>query len=170
MVKILLPLIGELVARADGLHAVLDPLVGVALPAIVVNGHLERQLGVDHLVYALLANLGKPLLQRFGPFGRNGLYDTENALQRGGLGHAVFSVGSFHPNRGTNCPPLQLQLGVALEHLLDVVAGVHGFRQNLHNVGNGEVVLLPLLVSNNAHFDALNYLNNSLVTHNTPWG
>ena len=65
---------------------------------------------------------------------------------------------------------LERQLGVALEHLLNVVAEVHGFRQNLHNVGNGEVVLLLLLVSNNAHIDALNYLNNSLVAHNTPWG
>ena len=100
------PFVGEFVARADGLHAVFNPFVGITLSAVVLNGHLESQLRINHLVDALLAYLGKPLFQRLSLFGRDGLYDTENTFQCGGLSHAVFSVGGQHSNRGTNCPPL----------------------------------------------------------------
>ena len=66
----------------------------------------------------------------------DGLYDTENAFQCGGLGLIVFSIGGLHSSRGTNCTPPQIQFRVSGAHTFDILFNISAVCQDLHNIRN----------------------------------
>ena len=59
------PLICQLFAHLDGAHALVYPEVAVTLTTIVLDGYLEGQLRVYHLVNALSTDFCQPLFYGF---------------------------------------------------------------------------------------------------------
>ena len=135
------------------------------MATIVLDGHLKGQFWVNHLVNAHTAQLGKPLLHRFGFLGGYGLDDSKNAFKISGLRLASLAIWSQHFNRGTNCPPLGFQFWVTSKHLLYVITRIHGICQDLHYIRYREIALLLFRIPYDANFLALKELYSETLVH-----
>lgn len=99
--------------------AISDFLIGAAyLWALDVNGHLERQLRVDHLVDTLCAYLGKPLLDGFGLLGRDGLDDAEDSFKVSCLSPVIFPSAAIISVGVQYVPLLDLSLVISTAYKL----------------------------------------------------
>ena len=83
-----LPLVSKVLADLDTFEALVNPVVRISQTFVVLQGLLDSQFWILHLVDSLRTNECEPPLKWLCLLGGNGLDNAENALQI----HASYSM------------------------------------------------------------------------------
>ena len=76
----------QVLPRANGEQGLADPVLGVAFAAVVLDGAFDGELGVEHFVDALFADLCEPQLERLGLGRGDGPDEAQDLLGGAGVG------------------------------------------------------------------------------------
>ena len=147
------PRIGQLLAGADGLQALVDPLRRVAFLCVGVQRTFNGKLRVDDFLNALTPDHGQPHFERLGLFGRDGLDDAQQFFGICYIRKAALAIGGFHFQLVTICHQFISFFFQALLQLVPVFSAglvVGAFCQCNHDIHHRKIPFFLFLIPSGA--------------------